>query len=170
MEDNMRKFIIALLLVTTISCGHRARNDRNAIDGIVTAKEILDLKLRNAVAKLIGDTAEGYGIDSSSLSESCLTIQFTDSCGEPDIFFSDSLVTISYYVCEVEYPMYEYKGILTVDNYNIAIFDKNNVGLKYYNTDSLVTIPIDKFECYSMSLTSALVFYMKGDSLRYWNP
>ena len=168
----MKKIGIILLPLIIISCGNRVRNDISAesMENILAVKDILDLKLKNAVVKLIEDTSKGYGIDSSSLSESCLVIQFTDSCGKPGIFFSDSLVTISYYVCGMEYPMSEYKGILTIDNYNIAIFDKNDVGLKYYNADSLATIPIDRFKCYSMSLESALAFYMKGDTLRYWNP
>ena len=177
----MKKIGIALLSLIVISCGNRVRNDRNteSVESLLAVKDILEQQLKDAIIELAKDIAKIYEIDTSSLSESCFIIQFRDSTGQSRLFFSDSIAIVSYYISDREYPLHEYKGLLEVNNYNIAIFDKNDVGLKYYNADSLNVIPLErfnpiplnKFDRNSMYVTTpALIFYMRGDTLRYWNP
>ena len=80
------------------------------------------------------------------------------------------MIYITHKICKRDYPLDKYKGILTVNNINIAIFDVNDMGTKYYNADSLKMIPFDTFECYPVKSNPRISFSIKRGRLDFWNP
>ena len=175
-----KPIIFILLLLTIISCGNgqgsKNRNIDDRIDTTETAdstiieKERLSPTLKDAVLELAETAIRYYDIDSSLLSESCLTMRFIGSKDEQDIFYSDSIAIVSYYICDMEYPTHQYKGVLSISNHNVAIFDDDDIGAKYYNEKKLVSIPLEKFRCLTMSVIPNLTFHMNDNGLHPWNP
>ncbi len=72
----------------------------------------------------------------------------------------DTVVIISYNMCWMDHS--GYKGIINVDKYDIAILDKENVGLNCYNIDSLINKEISNLRCNDEKSRSIAKVKMKG--------
>ncbi len=60
--------------------------------------------------------------------------------------------------------------MLDIEGINVGIFDKNNIGERYYNADSLRQIPLERFKSYPMKVICSLLYYIRDGELNYWNP
>lgn len=100
-----------------------------------------------------------------------LEIFFSDSVQSPELFGSDSSIFVSYFDQRSDSPEKYYKGILMVDSMVLVVFDRNNVGQIFYDTNKLVSMP---FEFIKKALRKqdeiryASVIVIKGDSLYHW--
>lgn len=168
----MRLFIFLILIMCFfISCNLRSKsNNLHVADAVIEPVEVqpkLDSALQWAVHKLVGSNLHlQYDIP---LSESCITIRFISNA-DKGAYFSDSLVSVSYYTNDWRDLLPEYKGMLKIDNYNVAVFDINNIGNKYYNSDSLRFISLDNYKPILMPYVYVHSFYYKNGKLKYWNP
>lgn len=160
---------LIVFLLFFISCNLKNSNE-NMQDDLSILEFVqpkIDSMLRIGVNELISSKEHlKYKIP---LSESCLVILFTDNANK-NLYYSDTTATISYYTCFFKDSNNGYKGILRFENYNIAIFDANNIGHKYYNVDSLEEISLDYFKCIPMDIMLMSTFYHTNGKLRYWNP
>lgn len=165
-------FVIFLLLV--VSCGNRPKTNNTEIspssEGLVIAQEKLDSNLVNGILELIL-TNDHLEFPDIPLSNSFIMVNFKVN-PEKQVYFPDSIVDICYNVIrDYNAPIVDYyKGMLNIEGYNVAIFDENSFGEKYYNRDSLQQISLENFRYYPMRIISTLKYYVDNDKLKLWNP
>jgi len=136
-----------------------------SIEDIVVVKEKLDSNLVRGVLNLV-QTEEHLKYPEIELSESFIVIGFLTIPDHPPL---DSTVRISYFhnTFPTDNNRNNYRGMLNIEGYNIAIFDRGNFGGKYYNIDSLQRVPLDGFKRYPMKTFSAEVYYVLDGILKY---
>lgn len=140
-------------------------NDEPAI-----AKLLIDSLLETGLTELLETTQDRPEFKSPSLRHSCFVVEFKIDSGTKPLFFSDSVVFITHKVCDRIYPLNGYKGVLSINNNHVAIFDSCDMGGMFYNADSLKMIPFSEVECYSLKSVPVLTYYIKSNVLNYWNP
>lgn len=62
----------------------------------------------------------------------------------------------------------DFRGLMTIGDYKVLVFDKQNVGKNFYNIDSLIDTDLNKL-CISSSenLIDCCAFVLDGDSYLY---
>lgn len=164
----MRHFILFIVITSLLfSCKGKRRSDPAPVsEEIVKTISLIDPQIKNAIYDFAGSVKR----PEFNFNESCMVVQFIDDYGARDIYFSDTVAIVSYNICGPRFNMDDYKGIITVDTLNVAIFDRNNIGRSYYNSDSLKNIAFDSYKCIPSNIISEALFYVKNDSLKYWCP
>ncbi len=83
--------------------------------------------------------------------------------GEPGFPQDDTL--IFFYAYNNRLPADDLRGIMTIGDYKVLVFDKQNVGKNLYNIDSLRDTDLNRL-CISSSedLISCCAFVLNGDS------
>lgn len=139
--------------------------------GTKVEKEKLDTNLVEGVLNLI-HTGEHLKYPDILLSDSFISVCFEINSEDSQIYFSDSIVCIRYNIIgNNNAPITKYyKGILKIEEYNVAIFDIGEFGEKYYNKDSLIQIPLNSFKHYPMDIILTNTYYIKNGKIKFWNP
>ena len=165
----MRIFIsIAFILLIFTACASNVRNNNNIValtdnNPIIKLDSILERAVLDIIS--LNEQHTEYNIP---LIGSCVIIQFVDNYQVGDFVFSDSAVVVSCYVCNGNYSISEYKGALRIGSYNVAIFDRNNFGENFYNSDSLYLKNFSDFKCFSMDIIPINSFYIQNGELQNW--
>lgn len=159
----MRKYIFILMGIM-ISC--QSNRSLKTIDS-VNAVLIDSLITRELMLLVSASNVVGYNVP---IREQCYTLEFTAKCHKPEIFFSDTVAFLTYYSCDKDYSGLNYKGILVVDSINVAVFDSDNIGVKFYDTTKLINTSITEFKCFNSRSTLSSAFYIRNGGLNYWNP
>jgi len=129
----------------------------------------LDAELAKGVLRLV---EKGYHLDFPDipLNENFIAIVFI-IYSDTSVIFPDSSIKIypntfgDYSGC-TEF----YKGMMSIDKYNVAIFDLSNFGEKYYNADSLKQIPLENFKSYPTKESIPFCGYdVRDGKLRYYD-
>jgi hypothetical protein len=171
----MRNFYFLLSILFLVSCNNNPKakipESDLYIKEIEIEKEKLNSNLVKGVLELI-QTEEHLKYPDVLLEESFIAIFFIIDFKSSQVYFSDSIVEITYNIIEnYNAPIMEYyKGILNVEGYNVAIFDVGGFGDNYYNIDSLKQISLDFFKPYSMDIILTNVYYIHNGKLNYWTP
>lgn len=166
----MKDIFIILCVLILLSCSNNQKKKRSGVrlppEEIKVVKEKLDSSLVKGVLKLIRSNKH-LKYPEIPLSESFIIIGFL--LGSETRIESDSIVNISYYVNYFDPYNKEnnFKGIMNIYGYNIAIFDRRNFGDKFYNADSLKQIPLNSFKCYPMKDILIEQFYVHNGKLNY---
>lgn len=95
-----------------------------------------------------------------------LVIEFTKNCLPQ--FTSNDTVILIYYMHNNKGSL-GYKGIMKIDNCDIAIFDEYNVGSKYYHKNKLLSTPLDSLFCYNEDIIDVLVFKLQNGEVIEWS-
>lgn len=163
---------IFILLVFISSCCNNSSSNKNSTETVakdtIVVKEKLDPVLVQGVLDLV-QTKEHLKFTDIPLNESAIVIGFFVFPEKADVNFSDSIAKI-YYNVLINNEVPGYKGILKVDEINVAILDYWGFGSQYYNVDSLRQIPLDSFKSYPMNYISTIMFYIRDGKLIHWNP
>ncbi len=164
----MQKVLSLIMMLLSISgCCNEEKSIAQSITNQTAASAIIDTLLAQGMTELLNTQAHAK-YDSIPISESCLILRSTINEEDSIIYFSDSTITISYN--SSYYKLNNYKGILKVNGFNVAIFDAGGFLSKYYNTDSLKAIPFEQFKQYPMAFIPANTYYIQNGHLHYWNP
>lgn len=166
----MERLYFLLILLLLVSCGNNPNTKSSevglSVEEVTVVKEKLDSCLVKGVLELI-HSEEHLKYPEIPLNESFIVIGFLK--GSDSRTESDSIVNISYF--HNTFNPYDnennYKGIINIDGYNIAIFDRRNFGDKFYNTDSLKQIPLDGFKGYPMKDILLETFFVYDGKLNY---
>lgn len=167
----MRISIIIGLLGLCVSCMNRqAKNELVKVQGKEECvHSICDSILIEGIRKLVDVSKNEKEFKSPNLSKSCLVMEFKVDTSNKVIFFSDTVIFLTHKICKRSYSIKEYKGILTIDSIHIAIFDKTNIGSRFYNMDSLKYVPFEKFECYNVKFNPCFGYYQRRGVLKFWD-
>lgn len=153
----MKIFIITSLLLTLFSCCKRneCADTTKGIENIINANVLNSVKEFEQECDL---QDKKYPV----------VIYFTDSISN-SLFFKndDTIMIISFYDVRTNFPAQHYKGILKVDSIPIIIYDKDNIGMCYYDSTKLTqeTVNATNLELIMMS-----AFIIKQDGLHRWHP
>ncbi len=70
-------------------------------------------------------------------------VYFTDTNEDFSVLTRDTNVYVSFLKMNPLIKNVNYKGVLSIDSLTIAIFDKNGVGAKYYDSTKLTYISLE---------------------------
>jgi hypothetical protein len=162
----MRKIFVILSILLLISCGDKQQ--KKDIEETTIVYEKLDSNLVEGVLRLVelGDYLKYPDIP---LKESFIIMMFYVEMSRS----GDSVVVISHfdYFFAIDNELIEYKGMLNIEGYNIAIFEDarnyNNFGHNFYNVDSLQQIPLENFKRYPIKNTYSENFRVCNGELKY---
>ena len=163
----MKSIYLLLSVLLFASCGNNPKTKVTETvllsEEVADVKEKLDTTLVKGILKLV-QSNEHLKYPEIPLNESFITIGFLR--GNPS---SDSTVTITYFHNNFDPFRKEinYKGMLNIDNYNVAIFDVGNFGDIYYNADSLKRISLEGFKLYPMKDIHCANFQVRNGKLIY---
>ena len=170
MENKIKNIYYLLCILLLVSCGNNPKAQSSEtnlpIEDLKVVKEKLDTNLMRGILKLL-ESKEHLKYPDIRLDESFILIIFYV---EPKRF-SDSIVSISYFyqTFPIDDNRNNYVGMLNIDGYNIAVFDKGNFGESYYNIDSLQQIPLDGFKRYTMKYIFMEKYYVRDKKLNYYD-
>ena len=156
-------FYLLGILVLAHSCNnHRIKN----VGEIAVVEEKLDSNLVRGVLNLIR-TGEHIKYPEIELNESYIAMGFLEISEHlpPD---STILIFYCHDTFMNENNKNNYKGMLNIDGYNVAVFDKGNFGDKYYNIDSLQQISLENFKHYPMKTLFSEQYYVIEGELKYY--
>ncbi|MDL2320625.1 hypothetical protein LJC45_05795, partial [Alistipes sp. OttesenSCG-928-B03] len=120
----------------------------------------------------IVDFADYYSVvykDSIDIKETCFPLICTNTDMRRDIIGADTVIYITMYRNAWDWDSLGYKGIIQLDSINVAIFDKNNVGVKYYNSFIIEKVPLDTYYCLDVKIESSVIFTQKNGILEGWD-
>ena len=153
---------IVITLLCFASCRNIKQNTVTEPDNQVKP-EVLDKQIQDALMLFIDDLdAINFVLDR------VYTVEFFNK-GTSFVFtYKDSAVIISSLNCSVE--LVGYKGIISFNNYAVAIIDEDNIGLNYYDTVSLCKIPLNLLKCLNEELRAGSTYIIKNGILKEWRP
>ncbi len=157
----MKKIIISILIsiFLLISCNNKLQKDKKSNDSYLTNhKYKLDERLKEKLFNYIKD------IDLES--PIIYTVEFYNERMYGTFDENDTIIKISFLFCGKD--TLGYKGIMKIDNYIVAIFDKKNIGRLFYNNDSLLKINYNKLKCKNETVIGSLVLFLKESEIYEW--
>ncbi len=158
----MKKILILILIsiFLLISCKNKLQKDKNSNDSCLTYNKYkLDEKLKEKLFNYIEET----DLDSPII----YTIEFYNEKFYEIFDENDTIIGISFIFCGKD--TVGYKGIMNVDNYIVAIFDKKNIGRSlFYNNDSILKINYNKLRCKNETIISSLILLLDKGKLYQW--
>jgi uncharacterized phage-like protein YoqJ len=159
----VNNLIIALLLLLS-SCN--VNNNTGKLkqeflfDSITTKNQILDTQIKLGIEELKKDYPD--------LHRHVIAVYFTDSESFSEVIKADSLVVLSYYDSKADLPQECYKGYFEMDSTSILIFDRDNIGLRFYDSSVLNTSQTINFNKSSLNVMIIIAYIIKNDSLIQW--
>lgn len=101
--------------------------------------------------------------------QSPMAVFFTDSLGYHEIIRTDSGVFVSSYDIKSDYSPEYYRGVIELnDTLAVAIFDRNNVGLSFYDRSQIATTSLTELKRTDLKPVIIEVIALKNDSLIRW--
>lgn len=144
----MKKGVIFFIIcVIFASCINAKKNNG------VFEKEFVDPCINSNLLKELFEYINFVELLEKTDSNKCFILEFL-------IDKEDSIIVISRNMCWMNYS--GYKGIMNIDKYDIAILDKENIGINFYNIDSLVNKNLDNLQCNNGELRGIAVVKIKG--------
>ena len=164
-------FYLLGILTLVYSCDNpktRSVEELLSIEEVVIVKEKLDSNLVRGVLNLV-QTGDHLKYPEIELNESFIAMGFLAIPDNPPL---DSMVLITYFhnTFAPDDSKNNYRGMLNIEGYNVAIFDMGNFGNKYYSIDSLRQIPPDTFKRYPMKTIFMEQYYVLDGILKYAGP
>ena len=166
----MKNIYYILCFILMLSCGNNSKT-KSSEKGLPTEertviKEKLDSKLVQGIFDLV-KSKEHLKYPEIPLDESFFAIGFLK--GSSIKIESDSIVSIFYYYNSFDSHDKEnnYKGMIRIEGYNVAIFDRGHFGDKFYNADSLKQIRLDSFKSYPLKNIPIARFHIHDGRLNY---
>jgi hypothetical protein len=124
--------------------------------------EIVDKQIQDGLMRFI------YSMNDSLAFNRVYTVEFYNK----DMFHvftrKDSAIFISTLNCSIKFA--GYKGIVSFNDYTVAIMDEENIGAMYYDTLCLHQIPLNLLKCIDDSLRFGIAFTLRNGVLIEWNP
>ena len=144
--------LISCLLISTISCNTNIKEDHsNTISKPFKISPCIEKAFYYYIDDLNYYFFNGY-IDST-----VYAIEFLK--GLQGFSEEDSLILIYGINSWITSMTPEgFKGITTIDNYKVLLFDKYNIGCSFYNSDSLKWINLDSLMVFKDTVTEGLAF------------
>ena len=150
----MRIILLGLLLSFFCGCKDGEKNDKDL--------DIIDINIFKAIEEFEKECEQQEG------RQYPIAIYFTDSIPSSLFFNShDSIMIMSFYDARADFPIQYRKGTLKVDSLPIVIYDKDNIGMDYYDSTKLTQ---EEVNATNMELIMMSVFIMKQDGLHRWHP
>ena len=143
--------LISILLISTISCNTNIREDHP--NTIISQPFKFSPCIAKAFYYSINDL-NCYTEDSCYTDSAVYVIEFLK--GLMGFSEEDSLLLI--YGINSRMTTEGFKGITTIDNYKVLLFDKYNIGCSFYNSDSLKWINLDSLMVFKDTVTEGLAF------------
>lgn len=153
----MKIFIITSLLLALFSCcrKNKCTNTTKGTEDIVNV----------SVLKAIKEFKQECDWQNK---EYPISIYFTDSISNSSFLkTNDTIMIISFYDVRTDFPRQYYKGILNVDSLPIVIYDKDNIGMHYYDSTMLTQ---EKVNATNIDLIIMSAFIIRQDGLHRWHP
>jgi hypothetical protein len=96
-----------------------------------------------------------------------IAVRFDENDKNKGFYGADSVVYILF-LDDTDYSKYGFKGIINMNDYKIAIFDKSDIGGYFYNGSALEQV--DMKDLYKPHINLAVIFIcrVKGDRLVLW--
>ncbi|MBO4308063.1 MAG: hypothetical protein J5848_07125 [Bacteroidales bacterium] len=150
----MKKIIIPVITLLTVACYNNSESE-------VLGRNGLCRKLSPCI-----EDAFAYYIKHEDNPDTSTIYLMEFLVGEPGFPQDDTLILFC--ACCNRQLADGIKGIMTIGEYKVLVFDKQNVGNKFYNVDSLVDIDLDRL-CLpsSENLINCYAFVLDGDSNLY---
>ena len=148
-------FYLSVVLFMLSGCGSRGETAEESVSEERPVRQLLHAK----IMEKIDYYRKG---DNDNLP---LEVFFTDSVAYPRIYRSTKAVFVSHFDKKSFFPEKYYKGILMVDSTVVAIFDRNDTGVPFYDTTQLVPVPIDLIVRTRKKLPIFSVIIIREDSL-----
>lgn len=140
----MSRLVVYLIIITLITgCLNRKKEKKDVVRQdmvVVNDKDVLRDDLAVELGRFVDWHSRVSDID--SIKGICYTVEFFN---ENFIMFTekDTIIILSYYAHGVD--TIGYKGILFVDDYPVAVLDKDTIGLVLYDERSLIEVPLTRF-------------------------
>lgn len=155
--------IIALLLFLC-SCNMnnntKELKQESLFDSLTTKIQFLDTQIRQGIEELKKEYPD--------LHRNVIAAYFTGSESFSEVIRADSMIVISYYDTKADLPHEYYKGYFDMDSTSVLIFDRDNIGLQFYNSSFLNTSQSISFNKSSLDVLIMLAYIIKNDSLFRW--
>ena len=154
--------LISCLLISTISCNTNIKEDHsNTISKPFKISPCIEKAFYYYIDDLNYYFFNGY-IDST-----VYAIEFLK--GLQGFSEEDSLILIYGINSWITSMTPEgFKGITTIDNYKVLIFDKYNIGCNLYNSDSLKLINLDSLIIFKESVSDGILFVFRNEYINLW--
>ncbi len=154
--------IVFLLLLASCNVNNNTKElkQESLFDSITTKNQILDNQIRLGIEELKKEYPD--------LHRNVIAVYFTGSESFSEVIRADSLIVISYYDTKADLPQECYKGYFEMDSTSVLIFDRDNIGLRFYNSSVLNTSQTISFNKSSLDVLIIIAFIIKNDSLFRW--
>jgi hypothetical protein len=141
------------------------------VEGTVIAQEKLDSNLVRGVRNLIRHR-EYLKYPEIPMEKSFFVMVFmAGPRSNIEVNTLDSVVTIFLfdYFFAPDNELLNYRGMLNVDGYNVAIFESksDDFGSNFFNIDSLQQVPLDGFKRFPIKNTISEEFRVHNEKLKY---
>ena len=158
-------FLLGVLILASSCNNPKTKKGFLSTEEVLAVKEKLDSNLVRGVLNLV-QTEEHLKYPEIKLNESFIVMGFLVTSEHLRL---DSIILISYCHSAFRNDNNEnnYKGMLNIEGYNVAIFDKDNFRDKYYNIDSLKQISIEDLKSYPMKTLFTEQYYVIEGKLKY---
>ncbi|MFV0500236.1 MAG: hypothetical protein ACK5MH_01420 [Bacteroidales bacterium] len=153
-----KKYIfLSLVFFVLLSCNKIEKPNNNEAYNLNAPINDLHLMVKNGVLIHI----ELMDLDTYK----ALVIEFTN---ENILEFVDNDTIILIYSLDCRKDNNGYKGCLKIKDYNIALYDLNNIGNQFYDTNRLINIPLDLLGCNDNDTIDALVLKVQNGEIVEW--
>ena len=155
--------LISSLLIITVSCNTNIKEDHpNTISQPFKISPCIEKAFYYYIDNLNCYTSDGCYKDST-----VYAIDFLK--GLKGFSEEDSLILIYGINSWITSMTPEgFKGITTIDNYKVLIFDKYNIGCNLYNSDSLKLINLDSLIIFKESVSDGILFVFRNEYINLW--
>lgn len=163
--NRMALFLIVLLFVCCKDIKKRRQNMVIPRDEYGEYIELLNRDLTREVKSWIQFVTTK--IDTVSSKNVCFTIEFSYEDVNSTSLERDTMILISHYNKHAG-SYTGYKGVLLVNNYFVAILDKDDIGTGFYSKDMLLNSSIYNFESISVkhNMRPMILYRIKDGKLK----
>ena len=161
-----------LFVILFLGCSNPKSKQVSEIDEdlLKTEIQVLDTTLIRFV-DYIRETTTVQEIGNIHIDSLIVGIRFNENEDiESKRFFGvDSVIFISYFVNNnTDFNESDFRGIVDLNDYKIAVFDKNNIGKRFYSSSELKQIELTDLYRPQINVDVIRVWQIKGDSLVRW--
>lgn len=129
-------------------------------DSLTTKNQFLDTQIRQGIEELKKEYPD--------LHRKVIAVCFTGSDSFSEVIRADSMIVISFYDTKADLPQECYKGYFEMDSTSVLIFDRDNIGLRFYDSSVLNTSQNISFNKTSLDVLIMIAYIIKNDSLLRW--
>jgi hypothetical protein len=147
-------YLYIFLFISFVCCKNTTTENMLNDSDIISNKEKLHVDLLKELEYFRKEDAGFSGYENSITNIGlCYTMEFLREK-------EDSIVIISYKMCNKDYI--GYKGILDFIDYYVAILDSDNIGLYFYDNESIINIKIEELKCINSDVQVFTSVKIKG--------